>query len=164
MLDTRHVYTAKKHMRRKLHFSNECFKHGGAAAKCKRITLTHYRVSFNGLGCKFRRRRKKKKINKVRKRNASIRQNLRPACPKTSRPKKDGDALIFPPEFFASRSSPISRYRALSTRDFMKRDRDCHESRLRFAFVCSILSLCGTMSLYNVTFLYSFFYFFLHAF
>lgn len=94
-----------------------------AAVKCKRITLTHYRVY--SLGCKFcQRRKKKKKNNQSAKTQRVDPPKFTTRMPKTSRPEKDGDALIFPAEFFAARSSPISRYRVNATkRNFMGTNR-----------------------------------------
>lgn len=98
-------------MRRKLHFSNECFKRW----RNRREMQAHHTHTLSrklySLGCKFRQRRKKIKKN----RQSAKTQRVDPPkfttrMPKTSLRKKDGDALIFPAEFFTVRSSSISRH------------------------------------------------------
>jgi len=83
---------------------------GGTAAKCKRITLTHYRVSFTASVVNFT------SVEKKKNKQGAKTQRVDPPkfttrMPKTSRHEKDGDALISPSNFSQSDHRALSMSR-----------------------------------------------------
>jgi len=105
---------------------------GEAAAKCKRITLTHYRVSFTAPVVNFA------SVEKKKNKQGAKTQRVDPPkfttrMPKTSRCEKDGNALISPLNFSQSDHRLYLRivHVNVTKRNFMVTDGDHHEFQIR---------------------------------